>query len=67
MGSWMPTRRTLAHTAETLLIAAIGGALFTLVGFPAGLISGSLLCVATAALAGRPMMIPTPLSRVGDA
>ena len=31
--SFMPTRRTLAHTAETLLIAAAGGALFTLVGF----------------------------------
>lgn len=54
----------LLRTAETLLIAAVGGAVFTLIGFPAGLISGSLLSVATAALAGRPLMVPAPLSRV---
>ena len=53
----------LLRTVETLLIAALGGALFTLVGFPAGLISGSLLSVAAAALAGRPLLIPAPLSR----
>jgi membrane AbrB-like protein len=64
MASFMPTRRTLANTAETLFIAAAGGALFTLVGFPAGLISGSLLCVAAAALAGRPMTMPPELSRI---
>ena len=60
----IPTRQTLLHTAETLLIAAIGGALFTAIGFPAGLISGSLLSVAAVALAGRPLMVPTPLSRL---
>ena len=59
-----PTRRMLMRTAETLLIAAAGGAVFTLIGFPAGLISGSLLSVAAAALIGRPVMIPGPLSRV---
>lgn len=59
-----PTRRMLMRTAETLLIAAVGGAVFTLIGFPAGLISGSLLSVAGAALIGRPVMIPGPLSRV---
>jgi len=59
-----PTRRMLMRTAETLLIAVVGGAVFTLIGFPAGLISGSLLSVAGAALIGRPVMIPGPLSRV---
>jgi uncharacterized protein len=59
-----PTRRTLLRTAETLLIAAAGGALFTLVGFPAGLISGSLLSVAAVSLVGRPLMVPGALSRV---
>ncbi len=54
----------MLRTAETLLIAAVGGALFTWIGFPAGLISGSLLSVAAAALAGRPLMVPAPLSRV---
>jgi membrane AbrB-like protein len=58
------TQRTLLHTAETLLIAAVGGAVFTLIGFPAGLISGSLLSVAAVALAGRPLMVPGGLSRV---
>ncbi len=57
-------RRTLLRTAETLAIAAAGGAAFTWAGFPAGLISGSLLSVAVAALAGRPVTIPTPLARV---
>jgi membrane AbrB-like protein len=60
----LPTRRVLLRTAETLLIAAAGGVGFTLAGFPAGLISGSLLSVAAAALIGRPVMIPLPLSRV---
>ncbi len=58
------TRRTTLRTAETLLIAAAGGAAFTWAGFPAGLISGSLLSVAGLALAGRPLMVPAPLSRV---
>ena len=52
------------RTTETLLIAVAGGGAFTWIGFPAGLISGSLLLVAAAALAGRPMTIPAPLSRV---
>ena len=59
-----PTRRMLMRTAETLLIAAVGGAVFTLIGFPAGLISGSLLSVAGAALIGRPVMVPGRLSQV---
>ena len=57
--------RTLAHTAETFLIALAGGTLFTLIGFPAGLISGSVLAVAAAALLGRPMQVPVPLARTG--
>jgi uncharacterized protein len=57
--------RTLAQTAETLLIALAGGTLFTLVGFPAGLISGSVLAVAVAALLGRPVRVPVPLARTG--
>jgi hypothetical protein len=31
-----PPLRTLLPAAETLLIAAVGGAAFTLIGFPAG-------------------------------
>jgi membrane AbrB-like protein len=55
--------RTLAETVETLIIALLGGAAFTLAGFPAGLISGSVLAVAAAALIGRPVKVPVLLAR----
>lgn len=58
------SRLTLLHTAETLLIATGGGVAFVLIGFPAGLVSGALLCVAAAALLGRPVTVPLPLARV---
>src|SRR5277367_4498335 len=59
-----PALRTLVETAETLIIALAGGAAFTLVGFPAGLICGSVLAVATAALLRRPVKLPAPLARL---
>jgi membrane AbrB-like protein len=46
-----------------LIIALAGGATFTLLGFPAGLISGSVLAVAAAALLGRPAKVPAALAR----
>jgi membrane AbrB-like protein len=52
------------HLAETLAVAAAGGVTLGLSGMPAGWLSGSILAVAVAALAGRPMVIPTPLMRV---
>jgi membrane AbrB-like protein len=55
--------RASTRTAETLIIALVGGATFTLLGLPAGLISGSVLAVATAALLGRPVTVPTMLAR----
>jgi uncharacterized protein len=58
-----PLLRTLSETAETLIIALGGGAAFTLLGFPAGLVSGSVLAVAAAALLGRPVKVPVPLAR----
>jgi len=47
-----------------MAIAAAGGAAFAALGFPAGLISGSILAVAVAALAGRPMVVPHAVARV---
>ena len=35
-----------------------------MLGIPAGLVSGSVLAVAVAALAGRPMQVPLSLARV---
>ena len=56
--------RELLRIAETLLIATGGGVGFTLIGFPGGLVAGSMLAVAFAALIGRPMQVPLPLARV---
>jgi membrane AbrB-like protein len=53
----------LRHLAETLGVAAVGGAVLGLAGVPAGWLSGSILAVAGAALAGRPMFVPTLLMR----
>ena len=54
----------LMHVVETLLVAAAGAALLEVVGFPGGLVAGSMLAVTVAALAGRPMQVPLPLARV---
>jgi membrane AbrB-like protein len=59
-----PSFSTLIPTAETLLIAAVGAIAFLLIGFPAGLVTGSMLAVTVGALLGRPMKIPLPLARV---
>lgn len=53
----------LRHLAETLAFAIFGGLTLGFLGMPAGFLSGSILAVAAAALAGRPMLIPTPLMR----
>ncbi len=60
----IPPLRAPIETAETLLIAAAGGLTFTLLGLPAGLISGSVVAVTVAALFGRPAKVPVPLARV---
>lgn len=59
------TRRfiVLRRLLETLVIATIGGATLGLIGVPAGWLSGSILAVAGVAIAGRPLLIPTPLMR----
>ncbi|MBI2714978.1 MAG: AbrB family transcriptional regulator [Rhizobiales bacterium] len=52
------------HVAETLAFAVAGGLTLGLLGMPAGFLSGSILAVAGAALAGRPMLIPTAMMRI---
>jgi membrane AbrB-like protein len=59
----LPTRQECLQVAETLAIAAVGGVGFSLIGVPAGLVSGSVLAVASAALAGRPTKVPLWLAR----
>src|SRR4051812_48529529 len=60
----IPAKNEWLRAAETLAIATAGGIVLTWLGFPAGLVTGSLLGVATAALLRRPMHVPAPLSRV---
>jgi uncharacterized protein len=54
---------TLRRTAETLGLAALGGVGLGLAGLPAGYLSGAILIVAVAAFLGRPMLMPTWLTR----
>ncbi len=54
----------LRNVAETLTFAAVGGLTLGWLGMPAGYLSGSIMAVAAASLAGRPMLIPAPLMRV---
>jgi membrane AbrB-like protein len=58
------SKLALMPVAETLLVAAAGAGLLELVGFPGALVAGSMLAVAVAALAGRPMRVPLALARV---
>ena len=60
----IPPRPLILPPVETLLIAAAGGIILAKLGMPAGLVSGSVLAVAIAALAGRPMRVPAPLTRI---
>jgi membrane AbrB-like protein len=59
----IPAKNEWLRAAETLAIAATGGLALNWWGFPAGLVTGSLLGVAVAALCGRPVHVPVPLSR----
>jgi membrane AbrB-like protein len=55
---------TFRRLAETLVVGTAGGLALGLTGVPGGYLSGSIMLVAFAALAGRPMLIPVPLMRV---
>jgi uncharacterized protein len=59
-----PDRLVLRRVAETLLIGGAGGLALGLPGFPAGWLSGAILAVSVAALAGRPVRIPDALARI---
>jgi uncharacterized protein len=55
--------QTLRRVAETLAIAAVGGVTFGMLGLPAGWLSGAILTTSAAAFAGRPLLMPTLLTR----
>jgi membrane AbrB-like protein len=64
MPSWTIDKHRARNAVETLIVATAGALFFVWINFPAGLICGSMLAVAGAALAGRPMVVPANLARL---
>ncbi len=59
----VPRTEQLRRLAETLGFAAAGGVTLGLLGLPAGWLSGAIMTAGAAALAGRPLTVPTLLTR----
>jgi membrane AbrB-like protein len=63
MASAIPSRAKTLNVLETLAIGSAGGALFLLGNLPGGLISGAMIAVGIAAIAGRPLHMPPILAQ----
>jgi uncharacterized protein len=59
----IPSRTKTLNTLETLAIGAVGGGLFLWLKLPGGLISGAMIAVGIAAIAGRPLGVPPILTQ----
>src|ERR1700694_2307674 len=59
----IPSRTKILNVIETLAIGTAGGALFLLLNLPGGLISGAMIAVGIAAIAGRPLTVPPILTQ----
>src|SRR5229473_6847293 len=59
----IPSRTKILNVIETLAIGTAGGALFLLLNLPGGLISGAMIAVGVAAIAGRPLAVPPILTQ----
>lgn len=59
----IPSRTKTLNVLETLAIGAAGGALFLWAKLPGGLISGAMISVGIAAIAGRPLTVPPILTQ----
>lgn len=58
-----PSRAKILSTVETLVIGTAGGLVFLVAGLPGGLISGSMIAVGIAAIAGRQLSLPPVLTQ----
>src|ERR1700682_4879379 len=58
-----PSRAKILSTLETLAIGSAGGLLSLWANLPGGLISGAMMAVGIAALAGRPLAFPPILTQ----
>lgn len=61
--AWLSRAKVLS-TVETLVIGAAGGLAFLAVGLPGGLISGSMIAVGIAAIAGRQLSVLPLLTQI---
>src|SRR5712672_492207 len=59
----IPSRIKILNVLETLAIGTAGGTLFLLLNLPGGLISGAMIAVGVAAIAGRPLTMPPILTQ----
>lgn len=59
----IPDRTKTLNTIETIAIGAAGGLLFLWANLPGGLISGAMIAVGVAAIAGRPLAVPPILTQ----
>ena len=58
LGLLVPDRAKFSSAAETLAIGGAGGLMFLWANLSGGLISGAMIAVGAAALAGRPLSLP---------
>ena len=59
----IPSRSKTLNVLETLAIGTAGGALFLWANLPGGLITGAMIAVGAAAIAGRPLAVPPILTQ----
>jgi membrane AbrB-like protein len=59
----LPGRAEMLRVLETLVIGTAGGLLFLWAGLPGGLISGAMIAVGAAALAGRQLALPPVMTQ----
>ena len=59
----LPSLATVRRVIETLALGAAGGLLFLWAHLPGGLISGAMIAVAIAAIAGRPLVVPPTITQ----
>jgi membrane AbrB-like protein len=59
----IPSRTKTLNVFETLAIGTVGGTLFLWAHLPGGLISGAMIAVGIAAIAGRPLTMPPILTQ----
>jgi membrane AbrB-like protein len=60
----LPSRSEILNVLETLVIGSAGGLLFLWAELPGGLISGAMIAVAGAGIAGRPLGLPQWMAHI---